>query len=344
MVWVHILNLWLTVINKMFAMPSKALVCLAWLFLMLIARPAVAMPEEAREWVMKMLQAGQSLNYKGSMIGIRESKVELMGIVHKIDSSGEKERIFSLNGAPREIIRKSGELICYLPDKNVGLQGKLFQDQRFFPSFSDSELDKLDDYYSFEMGIMGRVVNREAQMVKIMPKDEFRYGYQLWIDKKTGLLLQSACVDSEDNPLEQYMFTDVEIGIEIDEADLEPSQLALAGLTWTQNAAPEPRENSQLSCEIEKIPQGYELVHAMDKPGSNKENMMSQYVFSDGLSTFSIFVEHMYNPEEMKMEGAYQLGIVNVYSRVFDDDRITIMGEVPKVTAKTVAMAVSNCQ
>lgn len=305
--------------------------------------PARAMPEDAREWVMRMLQAGQSLNYKGNMIGIRDSKVELMGIVHKIDSSGEQERIYSLNGIPREIIRKSGELICYLPDKNQGLQSKLFQDQRFFPSFTDSELDKLDDYYTFELGEMGRILNREAQLVKIMPRDEFRYGYRLWIDKQSGLLLSSACVDQQDNPLEQYMFTDVDIDIEIADADLQPSALALEGLTWTQSLPTEPMETSELACKLENLPQGYDLIYAMKKPATDKENMMSQYVFSDGLSTFSLFVEHMYNPDEMKMQGAYQLGIVNVYSRVIEDNRITLMGEIPKVTAKAVAMAVSDC-
>ena len=302
------------------------------------------MPDEAREWVMRMLTAGQSLNYKGNMIGIRDSKVELMGIVHKIDSDGEQERIYSLNGIPREIIRKSGELICYLPDKNLGLQSKLFQDQRFFPSFTDSELNKLDDYYSFELGEMGRILNRDAQLVKIMPRDEFRYGYRLWIDKQTGLLLSSACVDQHDNPLEQYMFTDVEIDVEISDAELEPSASALDGLTWTQAKPPEPKANSELACKLENLPKGYELVHAMDKPATDKENMMSQYVFSDGLSSFSLFVEHMYKADEMKMEGAYQLGIVNVYSRLIEGNRVTLMGEVPKVTAKAVAMAVSDCQ
>lgn len=302
-----------------------------------------AMPEDARDWVMRMLQAGQSLNYKGNMIGIRESKVELMGIVHKIGAEGEQERIYSLNGIPREIIRKSGELICYLPDKNKGLQSKLFQDQRFFPSFTDSELDKLDRYYSFELGEMGRILNRQAQLIKIMPRDEFRYGYRLWIDKETGLLLSSACVDHDDNPLEQYMFTDVQIDIDIPDADLEPSPLAMEGLTWTETRANEPKDTSELACKLENLPQGYELIYAMDKPATDNENMMSQYVFSDGLSTFSLFVEHMYKPDEMKMQGAYQLGIVNVYSRIVEDNRITLMGEIPKVTAKAVAMAVSDC-
>ena len=314
------------------------------IFLSTIYSPTQAMPDEAREWVMRMLQAGQTLNYKGSMIGIRDSKVELMGIVHKIDSDGEQERIYSLNGIPREIIRKSGELICYLPDKSQGLQSKLFQDQRFFPSFTDSELNKLDDYYTFELGEMGRILNRDAQLVKIMPRDEFRYGYRLWIDKQTGLLLNSACVDQQDNPLEQYMFTDVQIGIEISDADLQPSASALEGLTWSQAQTTEPKQTSELACKLENLPQGYELIYAMDKPATDKENMMSQYVFSDGLATFSLFVEHMYNPDEMKMQGAYQLGIVNVYSRVMGDNRITLMGEIPKVTAKAVAMAVSDCQ
>ena len=303
-----------------------------------------AMPDEARDWVMRMLQAGQSLNYKGNMIGIRGSNVELMGIVHRIDANGQQERIYSLNGVPREIIRKSGELICYLPDKNMGLQGKLFQDQRFFPAFTDKEITKLGDYYNFEMGQVDRIVNREAQMIKIEPKDEYRYGYQLWIDKQTGLLLQSACVDHKGMALERYMFTEVEIDVPIDDADLEPSEAAKLGLNWVQVDSPQPMDNSEMTCKLDNIPAGFELVHSMVKPATDKQNMMSQYVFSDGLSNFSLFVEHMYNSDDMKMEGAYQLGVVNVYSRIIDGDRITMMGEIPKITAKTVAMAVSDCQ
>lgn len=331
----------------MFTIPGRLFKATVYVLMLILWVPNItytqAMPEQAREWLARMLQAGQTLNYKGNMIGIRGSKVELMGIVHKIDASGQQERIYSLNGIPREIIRRSGELICYLPDKNQGLQGKLFQDQRFFPSFTDSELDKLDDYYSFEMGEMGRILNRPAQLVKIMPRDEYRYGYRLWIDEQTGLLLNSACVDHNEQPLEQYMFTAVEIDIEISDADLEPSALALEGLVWTESAPIEPKETSELACKLSEVPQGYELIHAMDKPATDKENMMSQYVFSDGLSTFSLFVEHMYDTGDMKMEGAYQLGIVNVYSRVIDGNRITLMGEIPQVTAKAVAMAVTGC-
>ncbi len=314
------------------------------LLLLVTANSVKAMPDEAREWVTRMLQAGQSLNYKGNMIGIRGSNVELMGIVHKIDANGEQERIYSLNGIPREIIRKSGELICYLPDKSMGLQGKLFQDQRFFPAFTDREIAKLDDYYSFELGQVDRIVNREAQMIKIQPKDEFRYGYQLWIDKETGLLLQSACVDHAGTALERYMFTKVEIDVPIDDAELEPSEAAKSGLNWIQVESPEPKDNSEMTCKLENLPVGFELVHSMVKPATDKQQMMSQYVFSDGLSNFSLFVEHMYNPDDMKMEGPYQLGIVNVYSRVMGDNRITMMGEIPQITAKTVAMAVSDCQ
>ena len=114
-------------------------------------------------------------------------------------------------------------------------------------------------------------------------------------------------------------------------------------MNWVQANAPEPQDESEMACKLENLPMGYELVHSMIKPASDKQNMMSQYVFSDGLSNFSLFIEHMYNPDDMKMDGAYQLGVVNVYSRVMDDNRITLMGEVPQVTAKTVAMAVSDC-
>jgi len=314
------------------------------LLLILNFAQAHAMPDEAKDWVMRMLQAGQSLNYKGNMIGVRGSNVELMGIVHKIDASGEKERIFSLNGVPREIIRKSGQLICYLPDQGMGLQGKLFKEQRFFPAFSDSEVSRLDDYYDFELESTDRIANREAQVIKIEPRDKFRYGYKLWIDKDTGLLLQSASVDEKGAPLERYMFTDVQINIPISESDLEPSEQAKVGLSWIQTQAPESPDDAEMPCKLDDVPNGYELVHSMIKPATDKQKMMSQYVFSDGLANFSLFIESAENTDEMKMDGAYQLGVVNVYSRIMDGNRVTMMGEVPPVTAKAVAMAVSECQ
>ena len=70
-------------------------------------------------------------------------------------------------------------------------------------SRSPGELDEIH----IRLGKTGRVANRKAQSVIIRPKDPYRYGYHLWADIDTGLLLKAYLIDHHGSILEQFMFT-----------------------------------------------------------------------------------------------------------------------------------------
>ena len=56
-----------------------------------------------------------------------------------------------------------------------------------------------------------------------MPRDEDRFGYRLWLDEETRLLLKSELIDAEGNALEIFQFNSIVIGDEVDPAALQPS-------------------------------------------------------------------------------------------------------------------------
>ena len=55
----------------------------------------------------------------------------------------------------------------------------------------------------------GRIANREVSMVHVLPKDKYRYGYVVAIDKDSGLLLQSVLMSHTGKPLERFQFVDI---------------------------------------------------------------------------------------------------------------------------------------
>lgn len=70
-------------------------------------------------WLGKISSAGQRLNYTGTFIYQSGGNVETSRIVHRVDATGEHERLEVLDGSPREVIRSNREVKCVLPDQRT---------------------------------------------------------------------------------------------------------------------------------------------------------------------------------------------------------------------------------
>mgnify|MGYP003423167329 CR=1 FL=1 len=83
----------------------------------------LAQAADAQALFARMHQAGRSLDYDGTFVYQHGDQLESLRIVHKTGAGGARERLVSLNGAPREIIRTDNEVRCYLPDESAVLIG-----------------------------------------------------------------------------------------------------------------------------------------------------------------------------------------------------------------------------
>lgn len=305
-----------------------------FIFLGLVVCSSALAADAAHEWLIKINHAARNLEYDGIFVYQHGTQLEAMRIYHKMENKSAKERLVSLNGAPREIIRDKHEVRCYWPDKNLVTVEYRRADNKGFPAILPERLPDLDKYYVLQMGNTERITGRQAQLVIIKPIDRYRYGYQLWADKGTGLLLKADLIDSEGNILEQFMFTQINIGIKIPSAALAPG-VASAGMTWHRESDDASNISTKPGWTAIHLPEGFQLSMHMISNIPMRTQPVEHLVYTDGLAAVSVFIEQQEKGVKPFMLGPSRMGAVHAMGTRVGDYQITAVGEVP---AETVAL------
>jgi sigma-E factor negative regulatory protein RseB len=302
-----------------------------------LAVPFAHAATNPQELLVRMQHAANTLNYDGIFVYHRADQLESLRIIHKIGRSGVRERLVSLNGAPREVIRTDDEVRCYLPDENSVMVEHRRADQRTFPALLPDSMTGLVTHYSLNALNGSRVAGRTTQSVRIRPRDEYRYGYQLWADRDTGLLLMASLLDNRGAAVEQYMFTQVEIGGPIADADLAPQNRG-KGLVWHR---PEPGAAPAATArwQVGELPAGFVQTANMTRRLPNHRQPVEHLVYSDGLAVVSVFVEPV-GDTATRVSGLTQIGAMHAYGRVVSGHQVTVVGEVPAATARMIGESV----
>lgn len=300
---------------------------------------------DGANWLMKINDAAKQLNYTGTFVYVQGNRIESMRVTHRSNGDTMRQRIYALNGAPREVIRDAKQVWCYVPDKKVGVHEYRQVSEQGFPNLLPGGLDRLSQYYKVEKGATGRVADREAQQIMVVPKDEYRFGYDLWADRETGLLLRAALLDDENRPIEQYLFTNVDIGSDIAPGELE-SITPKSDLVWYGDARSDGSSEEDAgempasNWVIENVPDGFQLTRKIKRLSPMRAKMLEHYVYSDGLASVSIFVEEIQKQSEARLSGINKMGAAHAFGREINGYQITVVGEVPSQTVDLIGKSV----
>lgn len=316
-----------------------------WLvYLILLSGSAHA--DSVDHWLMRINEAAANLSYQGVFVYAYGPSLETMQVVHQVDAGVVTERIFSLNGAPREIVRDAEQVWCYVPEQKIGMHEFRQVPKQSFPNILPRRLGRLRDNYSLSLGREDRIADRAAQKILISPRDDYRYGYVLWADRETGLLLKAALVPNGQEPIEQYMFTRVSIGGHIDGADLTP-KTGKEKLKWYG-----PYENSPATpyndvadprWVITDLPDGFEVSRQIKRTSPINQRVMEHYVYSDGLAAVSVFIEMLDGADNSPLiDGMSRIGAVHAFGRSVEGFHITVVGGVPSGTVDRIGMSVKK--
>jgi sigma-E factor negative regulatory protein RseB len=301
------------------------------LIFVLLGGNATAQP--ARDWLERMNRAVDELNYTGTFVHVLDGTPETLHIVHRHADGQSGERILSLDGARREIVRQGARVQGIFPDRRI----VLFETRRDVSPLATalpSNAAALEPHYEIELGPTARVADRSVQLLEIKPRDEYRYGYMLWLDLKTAMPLKSHLVDEEGNVVEEILFTDIDFPADIPASALEPT-IDTTGFT-TQRAT----EAKPLAAEIPwraAAPPGFKLSVATESQIAGSDTPVGHLVYSDGLATVSVFIEDPATEADVS-EGFSTMGSTNVYSLTLSSgQKATAVGEVPRQTVRTIA-------
>jgi sigma-E factor negative regulatory protein RseB len=297
----------------------------AWLvagFAGLMALSGVACADTAVDWLNRAVAAAKQLNYSGVYVYHHGEHIEVQRMLHRMDAHGEQEKVDVMDGTQRQFLRINNDVYCHLPDgKHVRLEHNT--SRRFFPALLPAQPASLLEYYDAKLGGDERVAGRHCQIVMLEPRDGYRYAYDLWLDKQTGLLLKSRMINSNGGVVSMFVFSDIQIGKVPDSRLFEND---LTGKTILKAGFDKP-DNMVWSV---KPPPGFDRVQEAVRSLPGKKSPVTHIVFSDGLSVLSMFVEPV-DPQTQILHGLSSEGAIGIYAREVDGYTVTTLGEVPNM-------------
>jgi sigma-E factor negative regulatory protein RseB len=258
-----------------------------------------------------------------------------MQIYHGTDGKTERDRLITLDGASREVVRQDGKVTCILPDHKAVVVDEAGPPP--LPFNVPTRVDQLESFYLPKVTGAERIAGHSARKIVLAPRDVYRYGQTLWLDEENGLLLKAELRDENGKVVEQLMFT----RLKVYDGPLPPEvlkpQSPAKDLTWYAQdpkaaAAAAPLESPWT---LTELPGGFreEVRRSHAMPGA--PTPVEHRVFSDGLASVSVFIEaakgHKAAPPRNMRKGA-----LNAYTRHMGDYKVTVLGDVPEATVRLI--------
>jgi sigma-E factor negative regulatory protein RseB len=306
------------------------------------ASQAPAEPKLVREWLMRIHEAARHRNFQGTfVVSGGGGAVSSARIAHYCEGPNQYERIDSLDGQTRHVFRYNELVHTLWPQARLAMveQRDLINS---FPALLQVGDDRIADFYDVQPAGLDRVAGHEASVLVVRPRDEYRFGYRLWAEKRSGLLLRADVLGDKGELLETSAFSDVAInvrsqpdtvlqpmrkldGYRIVRPTLTPTRLEAEGWTMRQPVA----GFRQVSC----VKRPLDSVGDGD-PGTGTDAV--QTIYSDGLTYVSVFIEP-FSSERHTRQMLTTMGATQTLMRRQGDWWITVVGDVPVATLKAFA-------
>jgi sigma-E factor negative regulatory protein RseB len=306
---------------------------------MLLALPALAAAEQPTapfKLLQSMNEALRGLNYAGTVVYSHGNQMQTLRVFHRADENGEYERLVSLNGPPREVIRDGKKVTCILPDQNSVVVQKNSGTGGFLQGLPHTP-EALEGSYRLAIDGGARLVGRYAKILSVYPEDGLRYGYRFWIDQATSSPLRSAVIDHRGRVLEQIMFTEMKVHDVLPMELLEPQMSAVGLKEYHSGGAVESGVGEQTEWQIRWLPAGFKVSLHQRLKMANAPAPTEHIIISDGVATISVYIDRIV--DERPKVGVSHFGMVSSYEMINQAHHITVMGEVPIGTAQLVAQA-----
>lgn len=304
---------------------------------------AWAAPRNASAWLSYMQNALSSASYRGVLVFMgRGQPVTYQLVVSK----GTYARMTALTGPSREIVRGPHAVLRLRPNGQMmvvrGMGGGA--SPLPFPPATRVKRSVLEKSYRLELGGTDRVAGEAAQLMRIVPRDHWRYGYRVWIGRKTGLPLRSELLTSDGQPLQQAFFTH----LQLIKAPAARSAIGAREMAALSHASLQESTHSgsctdegQASFTFKKLPPGFHVLKTVCEQAPNGNTLpVTHMLIGDGLATVSLFVavHHQGGPA---LVGKTTIGTVHAVGRVEGSYALTAMGDAPIATVARIARALS---
>ncbi len=319
----------------------------------LLAAPLTSRADDAApgDWLVKAAQAARTSSYEGVIVYRGDNMLETFRVTHRYTNGSERERIQSMTGEVREILKQNEKLTCLLPKDRRLTTRRASAPTGLFLSITPQRLRQIGDVYELRELGRARVAGRLCRGIAIAPRDSFRYGYEIWADAESAVPLKLSLVSPDGNLLEQMFFTEVRFPSDIPDSAFESttpidqvresSETAVDALAEAHELEPvadsaevEPVEASQAT--FSKLPPGFRVVRRrlQASPLGAREHV----ILSDGMAAVSVYrsLSREENSDTVREPRLDRMGPLHAYRLQLGPMQITVVGEAPGRTIRMI--------
>ncbi|QLG91789.1 MucB/RseB C-terminal domain-containing protein [Pseudomonas yamanorum] len=310
------------------AIPLLALLLSGW-----FAVPAHA--DEAQDWLTRLGRAEQQQSFQGTFIYERNGSFSTHDIWHRVQNGQVRERLLQLDGSAQEVVRVDGRTQCVSGTLVAGLGDS--------PDSSARALDPQALKAFYDLAVIGksRVAGRNAVIVALTPRDQYRYGFELHLDRETALPLKSLLLNDQGQLLERFQFTQLNTSDVPDDHELQPSGDCKPVVASSNK---ESEVDTPQAWTLDWLPPGFQLTSSRARKDSKTNVVVNSLMYGDGLARFSVFFEPLNGAAVT--ETRTQLGPTVAVSRRLTapegEVMVTVVGEIPIGTAERIALSVRS--
>lgn len=273
--------------------------------LLLTASGVQAASEEGEQLLKSMQSAVHSLSYDGQLVFWKGNEMSEYQIEHQPGQGNSSESVIQLNAGNADVA----------------------QQQQFSLVNSSSLRLPAQQVYSIDMGQDGQIAGLPCKVVVIRPKDKMRYLYRYCIHPDSGMLLKYSVMNRQQQLLEQFMFTQLNIGPPVEQEALAVNQAAMASPVSTDQQA-----LGVSGWDLSQLPAGFSVNQVRSIPGKDNAH---QVILSDGLTFVSVFIEPE-NTDNATRRKAAPSGATNILTVQVAGHSVTMVGEVPNETLDAI--------
>jgi len=312
-----------------------------WLTLLaaIVVVPAWAQsprPQDAQGWVNWMASSAVRTNFSGVFVHQQAGRMETSRVVHLVDENGEMERVESLDGPPREIIRTNDQIRCFYPEARL-IKLDRVRGKKFFPGLL-SQTGDLSEGYVARLEGTDRVAGFECQVVVLEPRDAYRFGHRFCAELTSGLMLRASMLSERRDVVEQFAFTQLTLGGTLSREQFRPRADDGRRAWRTDDSALQVQTTDPSGWAVTDLPAGFRKVVETRRAMAGRPGPVVHQLYSDGLASVSVFVEPA-TPGAPAGSRQIQHGNRLLHVRLLPDQPFTVtaVGEVPGASLERIA-------
>ncbi|GIZ11141.1 MucB/RseB C-terminal domain-containing protein [Pseudomonas sp. NCCP-436] len=293
----------------------------------LLALPVQA--SEVQDWLKRLSEAEQRQSFQGVFIYERNGSFSTHGIWHQVGSGGEvRERLLQLDGPAQEVIKVDGQVQCV----SGGLAEQVGDGQGWPARHLDAQ--RLRQWYDMRIAGQSRIAGRGAVVLVLAPRDQHRYGFELHLDRETGLPLKSLLLNERGQLLERFQFAQL-AAVEPEASSLQPSARCRGMRQQSVDSI------SEGSWRADWLPPGFTLDAAQLRQLPTSNVKVAYLMYGDGLARFSVFLEPLQGStvDDARSQLGPTVAVSRRMSTQTGDVMVTVVGEIPLGTAERIALS-----